>query len=135
VIADGSGVVGLETDDFTMNEHQELTRRLNVKLEDASSLVDSVMMIKEPAEIERMRRAAEVCDLAAEAVIKFIRPGVMETEIAGVVEQTTRAAGKPMELGGYRRNRGRIRVSSELCEGMVATCNYKEGTAGRYRYD
>jgi Xaa-Pro aminopeptidase len=96
IISDGgfvSGVVGLETDDFTMNEHQELTRRLNVKLEDASSLVDSVMLIKEPAEIERMRRAAEVCDLAAEAVIKFIRPGVMETEIAGVVEQATRAAG------------------------------------------
>ena len=32
------------------------------------------MLIKEPAEIERMRRAAEVCDLAAEAVIKFIVP-------------------------------------------------------------
>jgi Xaa-Pro aminopeptidase len=108
-----SGVVGLETDDITMNEHQELTRRLNAKLQDASAVVDAVMLIKEPAEIERMRRAAEVCDLAAEAAIKFIRAGVMETEIAGVVEQATRAAGSQWnwavtggtEVGsGYRQS-------------------------------
>lgn len=117
IIADhglASGKIGLEVDDFTVREQQELVRRLGAaKLEDASSLVDSVMLIKEPAEIERMRRAAEVCDLAAEAVIKFIRPGVMETEIAGVVEQATRAAGSQWnwavtggtEVGsGYRQS-------------------------------
>jgi len=108
-----SKVIGLELDDVTANEHAELSAKTNAKIQDASSLIDTVMLIKEPAEIERMRRAAEICDLGAEAAIKFIRPGVMETEIAGVIEHATRAAGSQWnwavtagtEVGsGYRQS-------------------------------
>lgn len=108
-----SKVIGLELDDLSAADHAELVAKTNAKIQDASSLVDSVMLIKEPAEIERMRRAAEICDLGAEAAIKFIRPGVMETEIAGVIENATRAAGSQWnwavtggtEVGsGYRQS-------------------------------
>jgi Xaa-Pro dipeptidase len=111
------GKIGLEMDNLTILEYQDLTQRLpQVTVRNTAHLIDLVMLIKEPAEIERMRRAAEVCDLGAEAAIQFIRPGVTETEIAGVVEQATRAAGSEWnwavtggtEVGsGYRQSYAR----------------------------
>lgn len=49
--------------------------------------------IKEPTEIASMRRAAEITSLAMAAVGDAVRPGVNESEIARVVEETFRRHG------------------------------------------
>ena len=51
---------------------------------DGSWVVDRVRLIKSASEIEVMRKAASIADKAMEAVRSSIRPGVMETELAGV---------------------------------------------------
>ena len=52
---------------------------------DGSWVVDRVRLIKSAPEIEVMRKAASIADKAMETVRSSIRPGVMETELAGVV--------------------------------------------------
>ena len=51
---------------------------------DGSWVVDRVRLIKSAPEIEVMRKAASIADKAMETVRGSIRPGVMETELAGV---------------------------------------------------
>ena len=55
------------------------------KVVDGSWVVDRVRLIKSEQEIGVMRRAAAIADTAMEAVRGHIRPGVSETELAGVV--------------------------------------------------
>ena len=51
---------------------------------DGSWVVDRVRLIKSAPEIEVMRKAASIADKAMETVRGSIRPGVTETELAGV---------------------------------------------------
>ena len=51
---------------------------------DGSWVVDRVRLIKSALEIEVMRKAASIADKAMETVRGSIRPGVTETELAGV---------------------------------------------------
>ena len=52
---------------------------------DGSWVVDRVRLVKSAPEIEVMRKAASIADKAMETVRGSIRPGVTETELAGVV--------------------------------------------------
>lgn len=73
--------------------------------------LDRVMLVKEPAETELLRRAAEVADLGVEAAFDAIEPGRTELEIAGIAEAAMRSAGNEFvwsvtgtEVGsGYRQ--------------------------------
>lgn len=51
------------------------------QLEDASSLIDALRIVKSPAEITYVRRAAELCDTALEAAIARAGSGVDEGDI------------------------------------------------------
>ncbi len=55
--------------------------------------VNRILMIKEPQEIEFLRRAVEIADFGIEAGRKAIGIGKLETEIAGAAEYATRCAG------------------------------------------
>lgn len=57
------------------------------------TLIDDLMLIKSPAEIERLRRAAIVADKGFHAGMNAIRTGVTENHIAGVVEAEIREHG------------------------------------------
>lgn len=65
-------------------------------VEDHWTLVEKKRFIKSDLEILHVRKAAEIADLAMSAARDFIRPGVMETEIEGVIMGTMMKAG-----GGY----------------------------------
>ncbi len=60
---------------------------------DATPLIESILMVKEPAELERLRKAALAADAGFHAACAAIRPGVTECEIAGVVESAIRGEG------------------------------------------
>jgi Xaa-Pro aminopeptidase len=55
--------------------------------------IDDLMLIKSPAEIERLRRAAQVGDIGFRAGLAAIAEGVTENHIAGVVEAAIRDHG------------------------------------------
>jgi len=75
-------------------EYFELARTFpGCQFVDAIALLDAEMIIKEPAEIERIRRAAEIADHGLLEAFKAIRAGATENEIAGVAEKALRDKG------------------------------------------
>ena len=89
--------VGIEMRTFglTANNYDLVRRQLEgfCSLVDASNLVREIRVVKSPAEIAYVRRAAELADLSLDAMIEASRPGVFEGRIAA-------AGAVPMLEGG-----------------------------------
>lgn len=62
-------------------------------LENGMPCLEAVMLIKEDAEIERLRLAAASADAGFTAALNCIRPGITENAVAGAVEEATRLHG------------------------------------------
>lgn len=107
----GSGTVGVDMTAFTLvpTVWAALQQALpDVSWVDISRLVTDARLIKEPAELEYQRKAAEIADYALTQVAAAIRPGVSETELAGVASLALGQAGSeyaaipPMIVSGER---------------------------------
>jgi len=55
-------------------------------LEDASDLVSRLRVVKSPAELEYVRRAAELADAALDAGLEEVRPGAFEGDILAAMQ-------------------------------------------------
>ena len=71
-------------------------RKGGATVEDHWTLVEKQRFVKSDLEIQHVRKAAEIADLAMVAARDTIRSGIMETEIEGVIMGTMMKAG-----GGY----------------------------------
>ncbi len=60
---------------------------------DALPLLDRAMVIKTAREIAALRKSAEIAQHGFEVALTHLRPGVLETTIAGVIEGEVRFAG------------------------------------------
>jgi Xaa-Pro aminopeptidase len=79
---------------LTAREYLEIQARLpDARLENGVDVLDRVLVIKEPAEIARLRRAAQIADEAIRTGFRMLRPGVRENEVAGAIEDTMRRHG------------------------------------------
>jgi Xaa-Pro dipeptidase len=79
---------------LTAGEYLALAAAMpQAELVNGVKLIDDLMLIKSPAEVERLRRAAVVADKGFHAGMKAVRKGVTENHIAGVVEATIRDHG------------------------------------------
>ncbi|WP_158213327.1 Xaa-Pro peptidase family protein [Pigmentiphaga sp. NML080357] len=79
---------------LTAAEYFEIAEQLpNAKLENGVDLIDEAMLIKDAAEIERLRHAAHVSDHGFEQGLAAIRPGATENEVAGEIERAIRRRG------------------------------------------
>jgi len=65
----------------------------SLEFADATQIMTDLRIIKSNEEIDLIRKAARVADLAMEAAIKATRPGVAETEIAAEAEYVMRKNG------------------------------------------
>jgi Xaa-Pro aminopeptidase len=83
---------GFEADDTSYKQFDEL-RSLNVPLRPVENLVDKLRAIKTLAELEKIREAARLNDLALKKVLPKIVPGAIEREIALDLEIEMRRAG------------------------------------------
>lgn len=114
----GDARVGVELDNaqvpgvLSAAEYLDLEKDLpGVELANVIDLVDEIMMIKTPAEIERLRRASEITDCGIEAAMDALEPGISELTLTGIIEQAMRKAGSEYnwsvtqtEVGsGYRQ--------------------------------
>ena len=75
---------------LTFKEQSILEERLtdnldNIEFVDCSLLVSRIRSVKSELEISYARKAAEISAAGIKAGISIIKPGIMETEIAGVV--------------------------------------------------
>jgi len=89
----GHSPIRIET--FLLASEQELLRGAfpEASFVNATDLLNDLFLIKDDAEIDSFRRAAEICDLGMATVLKELRVGMTETEVAGIAEYTMRAAG------------------------------------------
>ncbi|MFJ6569451.1 M24 family metallopeptidase [Streptomyces sp. NPDC091292] len=103
--------VGIELEAFTLlpgNWDRLRTLLPGVRWVDASHLVPEERLIKSAAEIAYQRQAAEMADYAMEQVFAAVRPGVSETELAGIASKALGEAGSefaaipPMVVSGER---------------------------------
>ena len=78
----GISVLGYEEDYLTVAEFMAYKQKLEAKLVPISESINQLRQIKEEYELERMRKAQQITDLAFEEVLKRIRGGMTEKELA-----------------------------------------------------
>lgn len=84
----GAGRVGIEEASgyLTVQQHRRLVSLLpEAKLVDGSGVAEGPRLVKSPAEIAYIRRAAHLSDVGIEAGVGAIREGATEDEVAAVV--------------------------------------------------
>lgn len=106
-----AGRLGIDLRSFTFlpASWEELKRRLpEVQFVDTTDLVAELRLVKSPAELSYQRQAAQMADHAMNAALQALRPGVSETEIAGIAAQALGEVGSeyaaipPMVVSGPR---------------------------------
>ncbi|MCM8798638.1 MAG: Xaa-Pro peptidase family protein [Candidatus Omnitrophica bacterium] len=79
--------VGFESNGLTYEQHRLLTEACkDTKWVPLSNLIEEMRLLKEEVEIEKIRRAIEVAQLAFETLLTRLKPGAQEREIAHLLE-------------------------------------------------
>lgn len=78
----GARTVGMEEDCLTHGEYLYYEKNLQAELVPYQKEISSFRQIKEPWEIEYMKKAQQITDLAFAEICKVLRPGMTEKEAA-----------------------------------------------------
>jgi Xaa-Pro aminopeptidase len=91
------GVVGLEYTFLTQSMMSMMThphaKPEGVTVKNCTHILSELRLVKDDEEIERIRAAAQVATVGMEAVIKSVKPGVTESQVAAEAEYAMRQAG------------------------------------------
>lgn len=93
VLAERCFRVGFEGSSMTFNTHRTLARKMTGVSFSHSLNLDELRMIKENEEIDCIRRSVAISDKAFYDIVKFIRPGISEIEVASRLEYIMRQSG------------------------------------------
>jgi Xaa-Pro aminopeptidase len=86
--------VGFEAVNLSVKVLRTLKKLLpQVRLVATEGLVESVSVRKDEEEIRKLRRAATIADAAFEHVLKFIKPGVRELDLASEIDYFMKKSG------------------------------------------
>ena len=98
----------LNTYGLTGYNHHLVRRALEgfCEMADGSAIVRGLRLVKSPGEIELIRRAAELCDRALQAMIEEARPGVPDSALAAVCLREILSGGGDMPPAGPLVNSG-----------------------------
>lgn len=122
--------VGLEFDVLPVLNYQRLCKVFPlVSFADASQLIRKVRAIKSPYEIEKMRKAAHVCDLMAQRLKEVAKVGMAEVELAAELEYVARKAGH-QGISRFRRFNQEVFFGHLLAGESGAVPSYLESASG-----
>jgi Xaa-Pro aminopeptidase len=65
----------------------------DVKVVDIASVMDELRVIKDEAEVELMRKAAQIAAVGIETAAAWLKPGITENEVGAEIEYAMRKAG------------------------------------------
>jgi len=119
-------IIGFEGQVLTVSEYNIIKEKLTKlkKLARFDSQIDWIRSIKDSDEIERIQKAVLLGDKVFEHIIKFIRPGMKETEVAAELEYTMK------KLGAKGPSFGSIIAAghrSAMCHGTATENTIKKG--------
>lgn len=81
----GRGRIGMDHFAIPLTVYEKIRSLLpEAKLQPASGFFRHVRMIKTPAEIQRLRESAAVNEQAINTMLRAVKPGVRESELAGI---------------------------------------------------
>ena len=90
----GLSRIGFEADHVTVAGRDRLAKHFpGVELEPTSGAVEALRGVKEPAELDAIRRAARLADEGVAHILRFVAPGRTERELAIELESYMRRAG------------------------------------------
>jgi Xaa-Pro aminopeptidase len=82
-----------EPEHLTVSEFEALRSKTRCAFEGAKGLVEQLRQIKDRQEVANIVKAAVIADRAFDSVLRFIRPGVTEAEIASEIDYKMRGYG------------------------------------------
>lgn len=89
--------IGIESPPYylSVKDHQKMQGILakKYKVIDTTNLIESIKTVKSPAEIEYIRKAAQIADVGLAAIEKALAPGRTEREVAADAHQAMYRAG------------------------------------------
>ncbi|HET8667829.1 MAG TPA: Xaa-Pro peptidase family protein [Terriglobales bacterium] len=91
----GAEHIGIEAEHMTMSMGAALKSMLDggMRVRQTRGLVEAIRMVKETAEIERIRAAVNMGAGLLDAAVGSIRPGIAETHVAAEIEYAARKSG------------------------------------------
>ncbi|MFO7264175.1 MAG: Xaa-Pro dipeptidase [Bacillaceae bacterium G1] len=90
----GAGKLGFDAQHLTYAEYVKLVEALQpIQLVSTSEWVERLRWIKEPEEIDHIRKAAVIADEAFRHVLTILRPGIKERDVAAELEYKMRQLG------------------------------------------
>ncbi len=87
------GVLGFEEKHLSFFNYQNLAAGLNAELRPGGGLVEQLRAVKDPVEIDVLRRGAALADEGFEHILNFIQPGMTERQIGLELEYHQRQKG------------------------------------------
>lgn len=117
--------IGIEAHRLTVAQKTALARALpKAILIDTTDVVEDLMICKDKSEIDNIKKAAEISDVAFERILGILKPGLMEKDIAAELEYQMKMLGADKEAfesivaSGYR---------SALPHGIASDKKLKKG--------
>jgi len=92
------GLLGKAAMSFALVDYLRRNKLARAKFVDASDMVDAIKAIKSEEELSFIRRTAAMQDAAMDAVMKAIKPGMRDLEVAAIAEQVGHAMGSEQGL-------------------------------------
>jgi Xaa-Pro aminopeptidase len=93
--------LGVESDSLSVSTADQIRKTFGCRLKKTTGIVDEPRKVKRPGEIANVRKAAEVNDKAFEHLLKVIKPGISEIDLA-------------LELEWFLRRRAAFHVAFEI---------------------
>ena len=79
--------LSFEDEHLTFSEHTEFVEKLNIKVfSPLGQAIEELRRVKDGSEIELIEKAVRIADDAFTYILKFIKPGVSENELAAEME-------------------------------------------------
>ncbi|MHC4085306.1 MAG: M24 family metallopeptidase [Planctomycetota bacterium] len=85
-------IVGVEKS-TSVGDFEALKKHVKLRLKTTASIIESVRRIKDSSEISTIKAAASISAKALEQILRYIKPGVTESELAGMLDFQIRRSG------------------------------------------
>jgi len=115
--------LGFEAKHLTVDFYNELNKKLSrCNLISVTGIVEELRIIKDEEEINRIRKAAQIADSAFKHIVKFIKPGLKEIEVAAEIEY-------------FMRRNGASKASFDIIAASGERAALPHGTAGEKKLE